>query len=98
MSSPFRDVVLSLDIESGMIEGEFAQLPTALASHTSFLIDDRYLVIYGGTNGLRFFDNVIRYDIESKEWRLLSKYPPTQTGSTFFKDGRFALVSATAPV
>lgn len=79
------------------MEGEFAQLPTALASHTSLLIDDKFLVIYGGTNGLRFFDNVIRYDIEKKEWRLMTKYPPTQTNSTFFKDGRFALVSASTP-
>ena len=62
MSTPFRDVIISMDINTGKVE-EFGQLPTSLASHTSYLIDDRYLVIYGGTNGLRFFDNVIRYDI-----------------------------------
>jgi Galactose oxidase, central domain len=60
-----------------MVEGEFAQLPTALAAHASILIDDRYLLIYGGTNGLRFFDNIIRYDIERKEWTLMTKFPPS---------------------
>lgn len=93
LSTPFRDTVISLDINTGKIE-EFAQLPTALASHTSVLLEDKYLFIYGGTNGLRFFDNVIRYDIEKQEWRLLTKFPATQKSSGFFKDGRFALVSA----
>ena len=54
-------------------------------------------MIYGGTNGLKFFDSVIRYDLEKKEWRLMTKYPPTQQDSSYFKDGRFALVSAVAP-
>jgi hypothetical protein len=70
MDSPFRDVILSLDLISGQLE-EFAGLPTALAAHSSFLVDDKYLVIYGGTNGLRFFDNIIRYDIAAKEWRMM---------------------------
>ena len=68
---------MSFDINTGDIDPEFCQLPTALASHASYLIDDRFLIIYGGTNGLRFFDNVIRYDIENKEWRLMTKYPAT---------------------
>ena len=77
MASPFRDVILSLDMKTGKLE-EFAQLPTALAAHSSFMVDDKYLVIYGGTNGLRFFDNIIRYDIAAKEWRMMQKYPETQ--------------------
>jgi hypothetical protein len=77
MASPFRDVVICLDLETGKIDDNFAQLPTALASHQSFLIDDKILIIYGGTNGLRFFDNVIRYDMEKKEWKLMQKYPKT---------------------
>ena len=96
MASPFRDVVLSLDMNTGNLE-EFAQLPTALAAHSSFLVDDKYLVIYGGTNGLRFFDNVIRYDIAAKEWRMMQKYPETQQSSPFFKEGRFACSFATGP-
>ena len=98
MKTPFRDTILSLDLTSGTLT-EFAQLPSALASQTSVLIDDKYILIYGGTNGLRFFDNVIRYDIEKKEWTLMTKYPESQKSSGFFKDGRFALVSAlTQPV
>ena len=77
MASPFRDVIISLNLETGQINDEFAQLPTALASHQSFLIDDKYLIIYGGTNGLSLFDNVIRYEIEKKQWKVMSKYPET---------------------
>ena len=76
MSTPFRDVIIQLDLNTGKVD-EFGELPTALASHTSYLIDDKYLLIYGGTNGLKFFDNVIRYDIQKKEWRLLTKFPAT---------------------
>lgn len=93
---PFRDVIISLDLSSGQVE-EFANLPTSLAAHVSFLIDDKYLIIYGGTNGLKFFDCVIRYDIEAKKWTMMTKYPETQKGSPFFKDGRFACASATSP-
>ena len=92
MRTPFRDTILSLDLETGALT-EFAQLPSALAAQASCLIDDKYILIYGGTNGLRFFDNVIRYDIEKKEWTLLAKYPETQKNSGFFKDGRMAVVS-----
>lgn len=93
---PFRDVIISLDLTSGQVE-EFATLPTSLAAHTSFLIDDKYLVIYGGTNGLKFFDSVIRYEIAAKKWTLMTKQPESQKGSPFFKDGRFACVSAASP-
>ena len=61
------------------------------------MIGDSYLVLYGGTNGLRFFDNVIRYDIKKKEWRLMTVQPESCKGSSFFKDGRMALVSASGP-
>lgn len=74
MAKPFRDVIISLDLTSGKVE-EFANLPTSLAAHTSFLIDDKYLIIYGGTNGLKFFDNVIRYDISAKKWTMLAVLP-----------------------
>lgn len=74
MKTPFRDTILSLDLTTGQLE-EFAQLPSALASQASCLVDDKYIFIYGGTNGLRFFDNVIRYEIEKKEWTLMTKYP-----------------------
>jgi hypothetical protein len=97
MGSPFRDSIVCVDIETGKVEGEFARLPTGLASHCSWLMDDRYLVVYGGTNGLRFFENVIRYDIETKSWTMMTKLPPSQESSTVLKQGRFAAVSACTP-
>ena len=36
------------------------------------------------------------YDIEKKEWRMLTKYPKSQASSSFFRDGRLALVSASS--
>ena len=93
----FRDTISAIDLETGEFEEEFARLPTALASHQSWLVEDKYIVIYGGTNGGRFFDSVIRYDIEKKEWTLLSKYPESAKSSTFFKEGRIAHVSASVP-
>jgi hypothetical protein len=39
----------------------FGKLPSDLASPQLALIDDQFIVMYGGTNGLRFFDSVIRY-------------------------------------
>jgi N-acetylneuraminic acid mutarotase len=54
---------------------EFGNLPTSLAGHASFLVDNKYICIYGGTNGLTFFDNICRYDIEKKDWTIMCKYP-----------------------
>ena len=68
----------------------FGTLPTAIGSHVSALIEDRYLVVYGGTNGLRFFDSILRYDIEDKQWTLMTKQPNELKGSSFFSDGRIA--------
>jgi hypothetical protein len=50
----------------------------------SYILDDKYLLVYGGTNGLRFFDSIIRCDLEFKLWTLLTKQPPELTGSRFF--------------
>jgi hypothetical protein len=69
------------------------RLPSALGSHVSMLIDDKYLLVYGGTNGYRFFDSLMRYDIENKKWTLMMKYPECFKGSTFFTDGRIASAS-----
>jgi hypothetical protein len=96
MQYPFREEIISLDLTNGQVE-EFAKLPTSLAAHTSFLIDDRYIVVYGGTNGLKFFDCVLRYDIEQSKWTMMTGYPESQKGSPFFKDGHFACVSASSP-
>ena len=75
MMALFRDVILAVDLDTGEID-EFAKLPTGIASHTGAIIGD-YLFLYGGTNGLKFFDAVTRYDIKNKKWTLLTKYPTT---------------------
>lgn len=93
MMTPFRDSIISLDLSSGEVS-TFATLPSGLASHTSLLLEDKYLFIYGGTNGLKIFDAVIRFDLDTKEMSLMAKEPASQKGSAFFKDGRLATVSA----
>ena len=95
MMTPFRDDILALDVKSGVLS-EFGKLPNAMASHTSALIGE-YILVYGGTNGLKMFDAVIRYHIPSKEWRLMTKYPDSQKGSSFFRDGRLSSVSCVTP-
>jgi hypothetical protein len=54
---------------------EFGTLPSALASHVSAIVDDKFIVLYGGTNGYRFFDSILRYSIEKKQWTLMTKLP-----------------------
>ena len=49
-----------------------------MCSHCSVLLEDRYLIIYGGFNGLSLSDHIVRYDFETKE--LL-----TYTGKSPFK-------------
>jgi len=46
--------------------------------------------LYGGTNGFRFFDNILRYDIENKKWTLMTQQPESIKLSNFLKDGRIA--------
>jgi hypothetical protein len=47
------------------------------------LVEDRYIVLYGGTNGFKFFDNIVRYDIQEKRAMLMTKYPDQIAGSNF---------------
>jgi hypothetical protein len=54
------------------------------------LVEDRYIVLYGGTNGFKFFDNIVRYDIKEKRAMLMTKYPNQIAGSNFLQDGRIA--------
>ena len=54
------------------------------------IVDDRYLVLYGGTNGYKFFDNLMRYDMQAKSCQLMTKYPTQLQDSSFLKDGRIA--------
>ena len=68
----FSDDIYSIELATGKV-ALFGRLPTALGSHVSAIVDDKYLVVYGGTNGLRFFDSILRYEIETKEWTLMTK-------------------------
>lgn len=85
----FSDSIYAIELSTGKVS-IFGTLPSALGSHVSALISDEFLVIYGGTNGLRFFDSILRYDIAKKEWTLMTKQPEELQGSNFFSNGRIA--------
>ena len=85
----FSDDIYAIELSTGKVS-LFGRLPTALGSHVSAIVDDQFLVVYGGTNGLRFFDSVMRYDIATKEWTLMTKQPDDLVSSPFFSDGRIA--------
>lgn len=85
----FSDIIYSIELDSGLVT-EFGTLPTAIGSHISLLVDNKYILLYGGTNGFRFFDNILRYDIENKKWTLMTNLPESIKLSNFLKDGRIA--------
>jgi len=68
----FSDDMYTIELATGKV-ALFGRLPTALGSHVSAIVDDQFIVVYGGTNGLRFFDSLMRYNIEAKEWTLMTK-------------------------
>lgn len=57
------------------------------------MIDDKFLIVYGGFNGLRFFDSILRYDIVEKKWTLMTKQPLVCKDSRFFRFGRISCSS-----
>lgn len=71
-STTFNDEIYSIELATGKV-GLFGKLPTAIGSHVSLILDDKYLICYGGTNGFRFFDSILRYEIDAKEWTLMLK-------------------------
>lgn len=76
----FSDVIYQICLDTGKVS-QFCLLPSAIGSHVSCIIDDKYLVLYGGTNGLRFFDSILRFDLEFKLWTLMTKQPDELIGS-----------------
>ena len=88
----FQNTLISVDVDNGKVEVVGA-LPADLAAHVSALVDDKYLVVYGGTNGLRFFDSVLRYSIPEKKWTLMTKQPKHCEMSRFFQEGRISCAS-----
>ena len=79
----FTDDIISVNLDTKKVS-LFGKLPTALGAHISALIDDKYILVYGGTNGFRFFDSLLRYEIETQKWTLMTKYPSSFGGTTFF--------------
>ena len=39
-----------------------------ICSHASVLIGNRYLIMYGGCNGLTLLDYIVKYDLEEKKF------------------------------
>ena len=79
----------TIDVESGEV-AEFGTLPSAIGSHVSAIVDDKFIVVYGGTNGYRFFDNILRYEIDAKRWTLMTRQPDILKGCSYLQDGRIA--------
>ena len=80
---------MSIHLETKKVS-VFGRLPSSIGAHVSALVDDKYLVMYGGTNGFNFFDTILRFEIETKKWTMMTKYPGDFEKSTFFADGRIA--------
>jgi len=88
-SIAFSDDIYAIELASGKVS-LFGRLPTECGSHVSAIVDDQYLVLYGGSNGMRFFDSILRYEIATREWTLMTKQPVDLISSSFFSDGRIA--------
>jgi len=88
----FHNEIYSIDLATGDVE-LFGTLPADLASHQSALINDEFLVMYGGTNGLRFFDSILKYSLADKKWTLMTQQPKHCKSSRFFQDGRISASS-----
>ena len=76
----FSDIVYQIFLDTGKVSN-FCILPSAIGSHVSCIVDDKYLLLYGGTNGLRFFDSILRCDLDLKMWTLMTKQPEELVGS-----------------
>ena len=76
----FNDEIHMYDIEAEEWT-EFGKTTTPMGSHCSALFQSTgQLFVYGGTNGARFFDSILKMDLESKEWLMLSSYDGHLTG------------------
>ena len=96
----FHNAIFTVDLKEGETYGQVAEigtLPSDLAAHQSALVDDKYLIVYGGFNGLRFFDSILRYDIAEKKWTLMLKQPSHCKDSRFFRFGRISSSSLCLP-
>ena len=88
VAQKFSDEIWEFDFEEKKWT-VLCQLPTPIAAHAASLVQNRYLILYGGTNGAQFFDNIQRFDLQTKEMLMLSSFEGDFT-CDFFKMGRLA--------
>lgn len=55
---------------------KFATLPLHLCAHSSIVVDNKYLLVNGGTNGQYLLKEFLRLDLKTKDWTWLSTCPP----------------------
>ncbi|CAM6005868.1 unnamed protein product [Sphagnum balticum] len=48
-------------------------IPTPREGHSACLIESRYIVIYGGWNGEKTFDDLYVFDVTTSAWKLIEK-------------------------
>jgi hypothetical protein len=58
----FSETIYAVNIATGKVS-VFDSLPTAFGCHVSFLVDNRYLVTVGGTDGFEILPRILKYDI-----------------------------------
>lgn len=84
------------------IEGEewtlLGQTQTPMGAHCSAIFQStNSLFVYGGTNGARFFDSILKMNLETKEWTMLRSFDGDETGNReFFQSPRIASMMAQA--
>lgn len=66
------NIIYSLDINE-LTWSRIGEMPSIICSHASVLIQNRYIVIYGGFSGTSIFDTIRRYDIKENKWLTFMK-------------------------
>lgn len=82
------DGVYDLDLEE-LTWTKIGDMPCAWCSHSSVLINNRYVIVYGGFSGTSILDSIRRFDIQNKKWLTYTK-SDDHSNSEFFSDGRIA--------
>ena len=69
----YSETIFSVNILTGKVS-IFGSLPTSIGGHVSFLVDNRYIVVLGGTDGYEILVSCWRYDITTAKWTKMIKY------------------------
>jgi hypothetical protein len=64
--------IYSLNLEE-LQWSKIGDIPSILCSHTSVLIKNQYVIVYGGFNGTAIFDSIRRFDIKNSKWLTFMK-------------------------